>query len=233
MINRSWSLYRHISPSGRVYIGITTQKPSVRWEYGNGYKGSHIFYRAIQKYGWNNFKHEVLFNNLDESRAKALEIDLIRHYRNLGLSYNLLDGGGGSTGRVISEEIRKKMREAKLGKKLSIETRNKMSELRKGRPGTMLGKKHSEETKKKMGASRKGKKINRDESKEMLDIYRNAQKTCKKVARVNPDSNTIEETYDSINLAGKMNSCSRSHIADCCYGRIKLFKGYKWIFING
>ena len=232
-MEKRWSLYRHTSPSGKVYIGITTQKPSVRWEYGNGYKGSHIFYRAIKKYGWNNIKHEVLFTNLEESRAKTLEINLIRHYRNLGLVYNILDGGGGTTGRIISEETRKKMRDAKLGKKLSIETRNKMSELRKGGPGTMLGKKHSEETKKKMSASRKGKKINRSKSKEMIDIYRKAQKTCKKVARVNPDSNIIEETYDSIKLASKMNNCARSHIADCCYGKIKLFKGYKWIFING
>ena len=32
-----WTVYRHIAPSGKVYIGITCQKPEYRWNNGNGY----------------------------------------------------------------------------------------------------------------------------------------------------------------------------------------------------
>lgn len=29
--NRTWIVYEHISPSGKVYVGITSQNPKVRW----------------------------------------------------------------------------------------------------------------------------------------------------------------------------------------------------------
>lgn len=45
------------------------------------------------KYGWNNITHEVLFTDLTEDRAKNLEKDLIRHYKNLNISLNITDGG--------------------------------------------------------------------------------------------------------------------------------------------
>ncbi|MBQ5475612.1 MAG: hypothetical protein IIT65_13250, partial [Lachnospiraceae bacterium] len=41
-------------------------------------------------YGWNNFKHEVLFDNLNEISAKCIEVDLIYYYKQLGISYNIL-----------------------------------------------------------------------------------------------------------------------------------------------
>ena len=36
--NRTWIVYGHISPSGKVYVGITSQNPKVRWQNGNGNK---------------------------------------------------------------------------------------------------------------------------------------------------------------------------------------------------
>lgn len=69
-----------------------------RWQNGNNYRDSTIFKRAIRKHGWKNFKHEILFSNLEESRAKRLEVSLIRHYKNLGISYNITNGGDGVTG---------------------------------------------------------------------------------------------------------------------------------------
>lgn len=71
-----WSLYRHITPSGKVYIGITSQKPEYRWNNGNGYLNSRKTKpkSSIIKYG-------VLFTNLDEDTTKRLEVELIRHYK--------------------------------------------------------------------------------------------------------------------------------------------------------
>ena len=159
MKDKKWILYRHTSPSGKVYVGITSRnKAYKRWEYGHGYKGCKAFYNAILKYGWDNIKHEVLFTNLEEDRAKRLEIELIRHYKALGASYNITNGGDGYLGYTPSNETRVKMRATKIGKPLSESHRRKLSEAQMGRVGTMLGKKHSEETKLKMSMAHKGKK---------------------------------------------------------------------------
>ncbi|QIN96234.1 hypothetical protein DAC15_55 [Bacteroides phage DAC15] len=95
-----WTVYRHITPSGKVYVGITSRNPLYRWNNGRGYFNSKSspLKSSIIKYGWDNIKHEILFTNLEESRAKSLEVDLIRHYKNLGISINITDGGDGTVG---------------------------------------------------------------------------------------------------------------------------------------
>ena len=105
MNDKKWTLYRHVSPSGKIYIGITSKYPVYkRWRYGTGYVNNTYFNNAIIKYGWDNIKHEILFTNLDEDRAKRLEIELIRHYKGLGISYNITNGGDGTLGRKFSKE---------------------------------------------------------------------------------------------------------------------------------
>ena len=47
----SWLVYKHISPSEKVYIGITQTSPETRWAKGFGYRKCILFYRAILKYG--------------------------------------------------------------------------------------------------------------------------------------------------------------------------------------
>lgn len=84
---KRWILYRHTSPSGKVYVGITSKSVNKRWNGDRGYKTCIYFYNAILKYGWDNIKHEILFTDLEEKRAKSLEIELIRHYKSLGISY--------------------------------------------------------------------------------------------------------------------------------------------------
>lgn len=237
-MSKSWTIYRHISPSGKVYIGITSKRnPSNRWgRNGYNYRSSVLFYKAIQKYGWDNIKHEILFTNLSEDRVKSLEVNLIRHYKNLRLSYNITEGGQGTVGLRKTEREKKNLRRLHTGKKLSEETKKKMSESRKGRPGTMLGKKHSEETKKKMSVSRSGSNnpiFGRIRTEEEKVTYRLSQKTRKMVAKIDPETGETLSVYNSVNEAGNINGCSCSHISECCKGKSKLFKGYKWIFING
>ena len=60
----------HICPNNKKYIGITCQEPEKRWINGKGYKTNDYFFRAIQKYNWNNIKHEILFNNLTKKEAE-------------------------------------------------------------------------------------------------------------------------------------------------------------------
>lgn len=67
-------------------------------------------------------------------------------------------GGHGSHGRVRTEEERVKSRAAKIGRKVSPETRAKLSERMKGNQH-LLGHIHSEETKQKLSLANKGRKL--------------------------------------------------------------------------
>lgn len=85
----------HTSPSGKRYVGLTSQRPERRWNKGKGYKQHPYFYSAINKYGWDNFEHKILFDNLTQQEAERLEqicIILFKsHIREFG--YNLQMGG--------------------------------------------------------------------------------------------------------------------------------------------
>lgn len=105
-MDRLFTICRHVSPIGRVYVGITSQDVETRWRHGDNYRNSTYFKRAIRKYGWKNFKHEILFTNVEEERAKRLEIELIRHYKGLGISYNLTNGGDGTNGYHHTDEYK-------------------------------------------------------------------------------------------------------------------------------
>ena len=123
----SWTVYEHWSSSGKVYVGITSQSIKVRWQNGNGYIKCKIFYRAIRKYGWENMKHIIVSSNLGEKTAKNMEIDLIRFYKNRGISYNITDGGEGALGRVPTQKQRNKVGNIWRGKNIPLEVRMKMS----------------------------------------------------------------------------------------------------------
>lgn len=95
--NRNFKVYMHTSPNGKRYIGITCQDNLYRrWgSNGCGYADNEHFWRAIKKYGWNNFIHEVLFEDLTEKEAKQKEIELIAFYdsTNPNNGYNITPGG--------------------------------------------------------------------------------------------------------------------------------------------
>lgn len=65
-----YTVYLHTSPSRKRYVGITCQKPKHRWQNGLGYCYNEYFTNAIKKYGWDNIKHEILFENLTKEEAK-------------------------------------------------------------------------------------------------------------------------------------------------------------------
>lgn len=61
----SYLIYKHTNKiNGKSYIGQTSQKATRRWRNGYGYKESPIFYAAIKKYGFDNFNHEILEENI-------------------------------------------------------------------------------------------------------------------------------------------------------------------------
>lgn len=96
--------------NGKRYIGITQNKPNRRWQNGYGYKdrNSH-FYNAIKKYGWENFEHIILEENLTRKEASEKEKYYIRLYNtnNENYGYNITSGGDNNfTRNKLTEEQR-------------------------------------------------------------------------------------------------------------------------------
>lgn len=96
-----YCVYRHISPNGKSYIGMTKQTVERRSQSGKGYKTQRVFYRAIQKYGWDNFQHNILEENLTHNEACEKEQYYIKKYKTnqSKYGYNVTFGGDGCRGR--------------------------------------------------------------------------------------------------------------------------------------
>lgn len=114
-----YCVYRHTTPSGKVYIGITQQSPNDRWKGGWGYNTNLVFFRAINKYGWDNIKHEILMDGLTKEEAKAAEVRLIAEYRSTEREhgYNITKGGDLGVSRPHTQEEKENARKNWLGEK--------------------------------------------------------------------------------------------------------------------
>lgn len=149
----NYTLYVHITPNNKYYIGVTCQKVDSRWQHdGVGYKNQKLFYRAIQKYGWDNIQHIVILNNLTKDIACECEKYLIAKYdtTNPLKGYNNTCGGEGITGYKMTDEQVETRRRNSTGRKHTLESRKKMSDKQKGRVVT-------DETRRKLSESHKGK----------------------------------------------------------------------------
>lgn len=106
-MDNTYSVYKHTNKiNGKVYIGITVNDPVVRWgKNGNGYN-KQFFGKAIKKYGWGNFTHEILFENLSQKEANAKEIELISTCKATDSKYGYnIASGGTDVGSVIKTKI--------------------------------------------------------------------------------------------------------------------------------
>lgn len=112
-------MYVHINKiNDKIYVGRTKRNPEDR--YGtNGtcylrqdkYSGKYLqplFANAINKYGWDNFEHEVVASNLTEEESRNFEKLLINilHLNDKEFGYNMTDGGEDLT-NFWSEERKK------------------------------------------------------------------------------------------------------------------------------
>lgn len=212
-------VYKHTSPKGKVYIGITSKKPRERWANGNGYKSNPHFYRAIRKYGWQNFKHEILFENLTEEQANIIEQMQINYYdsTNPRKGYNISIGGGAMTGRNHSSETKAKMSKKAKGRKIWCEGLKLSDEHRQHLSESHKGLKQSEETKRKRAEKLRGHTVNR----EFL------QKSIIKRSLNGEFLGRYESLTSGAFSIGKTQKAA-SHISECCKGKRKSYGGYLW-----
>ena len=89
-------IYKYTSPSNKCYIGQTKKTLVQRagWQ-GSQYERCTAFWRAIQKYGWDNFKSEILEAVETEDEANEKEKYYIELYKSnqSDYGYNIYSGG--------------------------------------------------------------------------------------------------------------------------------------------
>lgn len=107
--DKLFCLYVHENKvNGKCYVGITSKcPPQKRWGVnGVGYKGQY-FYNAINKYGWDNFEHHVLFDNLTIDEASQKERDIIKELKanDREFGYNVADGGYCNIGEIAYQKL--------------------------------------------------------------------------------------------------------------------------------
>lgn len=215
MLN-NYTVYCHKNlADSKLYFGITSLTLNNRWgTKGQNYKNNLYFSRAIKKYGWDNFEHIIVKDNLPEACAKTLEKILIYKYntRNPKYGYNLTDGGDGTCGYTFSQDYINDLRIRISGE---------------GNP--FYGKQHSDESKYKMRKARlgktpwnKGTKLS-DKEKQLI-----SERQCKKVYKYDLDGNFICE-YRSAKEAGEKNNVTSSSISRSCR-KNKPCKNYKYYY---
>ena len=115
--------------NNKVYIGRTSQTIRARaGKNGNGYRTCSRFWNAICKYGWNNFKLEIIAENLSFEESVELEKSLIENYKSFdsNFGYNILEQEPGEG--CLTEEVRKKISISHTGLKKGMHKREKRNE---------------------------------------------------------------------------------------------------------
>lgn len=197
----SYTVYKHTAPNGKVYIGITSIAVNRRWSNGKNYLGCVCFNRAIQKYGWDNIQHEILFTDLTKEEAEQKETELITFYHsnNPTFGYNIANGGN-HCGKH-SEETRRKIGMSQIGNKRA------------------LGIKRTEETKKKISEAHKGKKHGTEHNKRMGEAHMHPV-ICVETGI----------TYSSVKMASEKTGINKNCISHACNGRNKSAGSFHWKF---
>ena len=259
--NGTYCVYAHINKiNGKMYIGQTVHgnRPHKRWDNGNGYKHCSYFWHAIQKYGWGNFEHEVIANNLTAQEADNLEILLIEKFNTMNpdFGYNLEPGG--TKNKTLSEATKKKISESHMGEKnpmygirltgekngmygkhLSKETKQKISKAQKG----MKKKPCSEETKRKISDRAKERlsipennpfygKCHTEETKRKISESKRGEKSCnaKQIVQMDDDYNVIKIWGCIINASRELGICRQS-IPNVLNGKQQHAGGYRWLYL--
>ena len=134
-MQKKYKIYKYTAPNGKIYIGQTCNSLKRRaGNHGEGYVECPLFYKAIKKYGFENFKSEIIADGLTLDEANWLEKYLIAYYHSAErkYGYNLSHGGDGILG-YSSPEKNAKISKTKTGSHASEETKRLLSNIHKGK----------------------------------------------------------------------------------------------------
>ena len=232
-MDNNYTVYIHIFPNNKVYVGITCRTPKYRWNNGKNYKTQELMFRAIKKYGWDNIEHKILFENLSKEQAEQKEIELIAQYKSTQreFGYNVENGGNckGTVNEETKEKISKNNAKYWLGKKLSEETKEKMSK-------NMKNKKVKKESiikglKTKKERFPDGIPISEEERQRRSIKMKNNKISAKPILQINKNGNLIKK-WNCISDASRELNINNGSIVSCAKFRRKTAGGFIWRYEN-
>jgi len=160
-----------------------------------------------------------LQEGMTEQEAFALEKYAISLYgridKNSGTLWNLTDGGEGSSGLVMPENVKQKIAQKLTGQRRPPEVIEKIAKAR-------IGFKHSQETKEKMSRSRTGlkRKPHTEEAKQKI-----SQNKVKYEYEIIDPSGNIYTTHN-LNAFCKEHNLHQAHMSAVAHGKIKAYKAW-------
>lgn len=217
--SKMYSVYKHICPCGKIYIGITSRNPKKRWSGGSGYRNNQHFTNAIKKYGWSNIEHHILEVGLTQYEAKELEKKLITEYKSQDkrYGYNITAGGEGLFGASHSEETKKKISERHKGRKMGEDQKRWISEHMKLKYQT------DDDYRERFRSINVGRKA----SPETIKKYK--LRNNKPVIQFDLNGNEIAR-FEKIKTAGAVTGVHTSSISANCKGKLITAGGFKWSY---
>ena len=238
-LSKEYSVYKHTSPSNKVYIGITNQKVERRWRNGNGYMPRDgrptPFSNAIIKYGWDNFRHEVLANGLSCEDACHMEIDLIKQYKsdNRKFGYNVLKGGSVPLAEC-PESVKEHMRESSYRKWEKPDYIDSHSGDNHWTKKKGYSSKSIEAMRKAtLGMKRTPEQVEflREKGRNQKRAYGRDNKTSKPVICLSLDGKELRH-YGGMMEASRETGATFQGISLVCRGKQQTAGGYKWRYEN-
>lgn len=130
----NYLIYKAISPSGKVYIGMTKKSLAERrkeheW-HSKSNKRKKIFHCALRKYDL-NFSWEVLENGLTKKEAELREIFYIAQFNCTDIDFGYNQAKGGMAGDIMTEESRARWKEKMQAHWDNLEYKRKLSDSQK------------------------------------------------------------------------------------------------------
>ena len=118
-------IYKYTSPSGKVYIGQTIHPHRRHIQHKNSInnKIKTKFICAILKYGFENFKYEIIsvvdIDNKEQFHNKLnwMEKYYIKKFNSCENGYNITEGGGGTSGMRLTKETKELLSKLRKGTK--------------------------------------------------------------------------------------------------------------------
>ena len=105
----------HCIPTGKKYIGQTIdEKRRKKKHLIESRKKDLKFYRAVKKYGWENFTYGII-GEFEESILDDMEVYYIEKFNTFKRGYNSTAGGGGLRGYIFSQESKELISKSQLG----------------------------------------------------------------------------------------------------------------------
>ena len=166
---------------------------------------------AIEKYGWNNIRHDIIAQGLTKEEAEESEIKYIALYKSNDRRYGYnIESGGSAPGRM-SAQTREKIASRMRG--------DNNPTVRYGHP--FKGKKHSQEAKEKMSRAASA-RIGRYVSDETKAKLREKQKKRAVIDTI------TGERYQGIQEAADATGTTATKVCAVCKGRRKSEHGHVW-----